>query len=255
MDGSTIELRSRTVAAVCTAVLALLVLIHGASQVVRFMYGREYQMGLEQAFYLGSERSVPNWFSSVLMLACAGALFAIGSARRDRNRPYWLGLGVVFVAMSIDEEVGFHDLTAPFFYWVFQRLTPIVGGPFHGLINKPGYAWMVPGIAFAALVAAACWPFLRRLPGRYRDLFLLSGAVFLIGEVGFEILGGWYSGLWGPNHPKFVMLSTCKETLKRAGTILFLYSLLSYAESEFGPIGIRIGSRRRPPDPAAESAP
>jgi hypothetical protein len=99
---------------------------------------------------------------------------------------------------------------------------------------------MVPGIVFTAAVALVYWPFLRRLPRRYAALFVLSGAVFLIGEVGFEILGGWYSGLWGPAHPKFVLLSTCKETLKRAGTIMFLYSLLSYAEATFGSLSVRL---------------
>lgn len=205
MDGCSFVLRSRSVAKFCAAALALLVLLHAASQFVRFVYGREYQMGLEQAFYLGSERSVPNWFSSFLMLACAGALVSIG------------------------------------------------GGPFHGLINKPGYAWMVPGVAFAGAVALLYRPFLQRLPHRFAVLFVLSGAVFLIGEVGFEILGGWYSGLWGPQHPQFVLLSTCKETLKRAGTIMFLYSLLSYAEAELGPISIRVAAHDEQPNQVADS--
>ncbi len=182
------------------------------------------------------------------MLACGVMLLVIAQASRHRDRVYWLALGVIFVAMSIDEEAGFHDLTAPFFYWVFKRLAPVIGGPFHGLINKPGYAWMVPGIVFAGAVAAAYWPFLMRLPKRFRQLFLASGAVFMIGAVGFEILGGWYSGLWGPLHPKFVLLSTCKETLKRAGEIMFLYSLLSYAEAEFGAIRIRIAEAREQPN-------
>jgi MFS family permease len=242
MNDCTIEVRPRIVAQVCGATIVLLLVLHTVTQFVRFAYGYQYQLGLEHEFYLGSEQSLPNWFSSVQMLACAAVLLVIGRATRGFDRRYWIVLGLVFVGMSIDEEAGFHDLTAPFFYWVFQRLA-FLGGPFHGLVNKPGYAWMVPGLAFTAAVGLWYWPFLMRLPRRTRHLFLWSGAVFVMGAVGFEVLGGWYSGLWGPNRPYFVMLSTCKEILKRVGETMFLYSLLDYAQQHRGGIRIRVGQQ------------
>jgi hypothetical protein len=237
----------RTVARWSAVAIALLVMAHSASQLLRFGFGRDYQMGLARELYLGSEAAIPNWFSSVLILACAAALLTIARVRRgERYHGHWLALGIVFVLMSLDESAALHDLSAPLFYGVIVRLAHTIGGPFVALANKPNYAWMVPGIAFCALVAVAYVPFLASLPLRTRAWFIGSGIVYVAGAVGFEAIEGWYSGTWGSKNPGFVALLTCEETLEMVGMSLFLYALVRYLDEYAGTITICFSSRHPP---------
>jgi len=197
-------------------------------------------MHLAAKLYLGAEASIPNWFSSVLLLASAAVLFAIGAARRRADSLYWIGLGIVFVGLSLDEAAALHDLASPFFAGVFTALARLVGGPFIGLAHKPNYAWEIPGAIFCLVVAAAYVPFLKRLPRRTRTGFVAAGAVYVGGAIGVDFIEGWYSGLHGPRTAIFVALVTCEEALEMVGATLFLYALLRYAAAEFGDVRISL---------------
>jgi hypothetical protein len=235
--------RPRTVARFCAAGIAMLVAAHLLSQVARFGFGRAYLMGLTAKVYLGAEASIPNWFSTLLLLACAITLLAIG-AGAERYAAHWRGLAIIFVALSLDESAALHDLAAPFFTGVIASLARIVGGPFIGLEHKPGYAWLVPGIVFTIAVAVFYLRFLAALPRRTRVRFLVAGAIYIAGAVGFEALDGWYSGLYGPRNVTFVTLLTIEETLEMVGASLFLYALLRTVEEQFGEIRIRLAGSR-----------
>ena len=100
MDKGELTIRPRSVARLCAAVIAVLVALHLASQILRYEFGKDYQLGLAARLYLGAEASIPNWFSSVLLLASAATLFTIGFARRRADKAYWIGLGIVFVFSS-----------------------------------------------------------------------------------------------------------------------------------------------------------
>jgi hypothetical protein len=236
-------LRPRGVARLCAAVIAMLVGAHLLSQIARFGFARAYLMGLTGKVYLGAEASIPNWFSTLLLLACAITLFAIG-AGAERHAAYWRGLAIIFVALSLDESAALHDLAAPFFTGVIASLARVVGGPFIGLAHKPGYAWLVPGVVVTVAVAASYVRFLAALPRPTRVRFLVAGAIYIAGAVGFEALDGWYSGLYGSGNVTFVTLLTIEETLEMVGASLFLYALLTTVEEQFGEIRIHLASSR-----------
>lgn len=243
MAHSEIRIRPRTIARICAVSIALLVAAHLASQVLRFGFGWEYQMGMAEEVYLGGEATIPNWVSTLLLLACGLTLLTIAAGKRgDRFYRHWLALGATFVAMSLDESAALHDLSAPFFAGLFHPLARTIGGPFLGLENKPGYAWMFPGVAFCIVVGISYLRFLRDLPRSSRLRFIVAGIVYVGGAVGFEALGGWYSGLHGSKNPYFVALMTCEETLEMVGASLFLFALLDYAEREFGAVRIVLGT-------------
>jgi hypothetical protein len=241
VDAPELLIRPASVARFCTWAIAVLLLLHGVSQTARFAFGHDYQYGLASRVYLGAEMSIPNWFSAVLLLACGAVLLAIGRGLRrphgDDSR-YWTLLGIVFVVLSIDEAAALHDLVSPLFSGVFARLARDVGGPFGAVVRKPNYFWEIPGLLFALTVAALYVPFLLKLPRRTRNLFLVAGCVYIGGAVGVDFLEGWYSGLYGPKNPAFVALVTCEETLEMAGSSLFLFALLDYAQARFGGVTV-----------------
>ena len=231
-----IVIRPRTIARLSAAAIALVVLLHAASQTLRFGFGHDYQLGLASRLYLGAETSLPHWLSTILLLACAVALLAVGVVTVGRDRIRWIGLGVIFVALSLDEAAALHDLASPVFSGVFVWLGHAVGGPFTALARKPNYGWEIPGALFALVVAAAYVPFLQRLPARIRWLSVAAGVLYVGGAVGIDFLEGWYSGLYGPKNPTFVALVTAEETLEMVGAALFLYAVLSHAEATLGEI-------------------
>src|SRR5262245_18430826 len=242
MEPPEFAVRPRSVVGVCTVCIGLLLALHLASQIARFGFGRDYQLGLAAKVYLGSESSIPNWFSTILLLACAAVLFVIGSGAPRADAMRWRVLGAVFVALSLDEAAALHDLASPVFASVFTRLATVVGGPVVALARKPNYAWEIPGAIVAAVVGLAYVPFLARLPRSTRNGFVLAGIVYVGAAVGIDFVEGWYSGLHGPRNPVFVALLTCEETLEMVGASIFLYALLRYAEAEIGEVRIRLST-------------
>jgi hypothetical protein len=235
-----IVIRPGAVARFCAAGIAILLAMHVAVEIARFGFGRDYLMGLAQKMYLGAEASIPNWFSTLLLLACGIALLAIGAAARE-YAAHWVTLGVIFLALSLDESAALHDLLAPLFTGTMAWLARNIGGPFAGLQHKPGYAWLIPGLAFCLAVSLFYLPFLLSLPQRVRSQFVLAAAIYVGGAAGFEVIGGWYSGLFGSRNLTFATLLTIEETMEMAGASFFLYTLLAYVARESGEIRVRLG--------------
>ncbi len=52
-------------------------------------------------------------------------------------------------------------------------------------------SWLLYGVVFTFVVFLFLIPFLRQLDHRTAALFLLSGAIFVSGALGFEFLGAW----------------------------------------------------------------
>jgi hypothetical protein len=239
MEMRELVIRPKGVAQLCALAIVSLLLLHTGSQVARFVFGRDYQLGLASKVYLGAETSIPNWFSTILLLACGAVLLAIAAVQRRADSRYWLVLGIVFLALSLDESAALHDLASPFFAGVFVWLAGAVGGPFVALARKPNYGWEIPGAIVSLIVAISYIPFLLRLPRSTRNAFVASGVVYIGGAVGIDFIEGWYSGLYGPKNPTFVALLTCEETLEMVGASLFLCALLRYGSSELGAVRIR----------------
>ena len=59
-------------------------------------------------------------------------------------------------------------------------------------------------------------------------LFLISGSLFVLGAIGFEILGGWQEEIYGKFGIFYAICYTCEEFLEMLGVVIFNYSLLTY---------------------------
>ncbi len=87
------------------------------------------------------------------------------------------------------------------------------------------YAWVVPGLAFVAVVALCCIGFLRRLVPEARRRFVLAGGCYVAGALGMEIIDGWYFGAHGPDFV-YALMVTVEEGLEMVGIYFFLLALL-----------------------------
>lgn len=228
-----IRLPPKSIMRFLSAIVVGLVVAHTTVQVLRFVTGNDRLYGLVYMFSLGAEMNVPAFYATFSLFFTAMLLAAVGSSSRgDSNvgMTYWLGLTTVFVVLSMDEMLGFHErLSDP----VSSRL---------GASGVFFYAWVIPYglavLAFAGLYAR----FLLRLPRQTAVKFVLAGIVFVAGSIGAEMVGGWYSEQYGNAAPVYVAIQTIEEVLEMVGILIFISALLEYADQRFGGVRLHVSS-------------
>ncbi|MBD2102714.1 hypothetical protein [Leptolyngbya sp. FACHB-261] len=200
-------------------VVAGLTFANIAAQFCKYFLGRPYLFGLVPLFDTDIEASIPTWYSSVALLFCALLLALITLIRKqinDRFVLHWGILSFIFLYLSCDEALSIHE----------KAIRPL-----RSALNTSGLlyqAWVIPGIAFVLLVLLVYLKFLAALPPKTLRLFLISGAIYLAGALGMELVGGYYSELHGEENIAYAMITTLEECLEMLGIVAFIYTLLSY---------------------------
>lgn len=172
--------------------------------------------GAELAFNSDIEMSVPTWFSLLLFVAAAGVmgLLALAPAER-RYRRNWQFLAVVFLALSIDEIVAYHE------YWTGDlRESTGLGGIFFA-------TWVVVGIPLVVLFVISQVRFLAALPRVTAVRMVVAGAVFVTGALGLEMFGAWYAERYGGvANFRYYVIAAVEEVCEMVGLVLFLRAVL-----------------------------
>lgn len=184
------------------------------------VYGRIGNVyGFLSFFDLDSEMNIPTFFIFLLLLFCSFLLFLAGFTKNKGKksfRIYWIFIGLVLFYIAIDELIQIHE-----------RLGPLFKMPSY--MDKYLYfPWVIHEMIFVLVVFLLILRWLVRLPKNTRNRFLLAGAVYVLGAMVFEIIGGYYSSL--PSFTLFVfkMISTAEEFLEMLGLIIFIRALLLY---------------------------
>lgn len=136
--------------------------------------------------------------------------------RAQRRSPYLrhsLGLAIIFLLLSVDEAVSFHELLSDDLEETFD-----VSGFFY-------FAWVVPGTLFVVVVAGLYLYFVWNLPAWTRYLMLAAGGVFLCGTLGVEAVTARYVEENGFASLIYAGLATVEESLEIGGASLFLCAL------------------------------
>lgn len=203
-------------------VLALVVVsltaAHQVGQFCIFYFDHRRLSQLARLFDLGAERNIPTLYSSAALLCCAALLALIASAKNNGESRQWWGLALIFCFLCADEAFAFHERLIHPLQTLFN-----VSGPLY-------YAWVIPYGILVGLFVALYGGFTLRLPSATRRLFLLAGAMYLSGALGFELIEGIYSSRAGDT--LFAVLITFEECLEMSGIIVFIYALMSYLEAE-----------------------
>jgi len=165
------------------------------------------------------------------MLLCAMVLFYIATVKRHGSEPYamhWLGLSVVFLGLSMDEAVGFHEMTIM---------------PLRELLGTGGaflYAWVIPALLFVGTLGIVYLGFLWHLEPAFRLRVILAGGLFVGGAVGFEMLEGTLAAFYQQHRLVHEAAVHLEDTLEFAGVLLFLHSLLVYARNRSRELQLRL---------------
>lgn len=205
----------------CVTFTAIVLLLAGAaSKFIEVGLGHEYAGGFVPLFDLNTEKNVPTWFSSALLLACAFVLWRIADKTALHKEPdvdRWRLLSFGFAYLSMDETAMLHERIG----FIFRTHFP-TGGVFY-------YSWVFfLGLPVILFLSVYFFSFLKRLPRSTRILFILSGAVYLAGALGVETVGGWLDYGGAKNSVSYAVCSFSEEVLEFSGMLAFLWTLLSY---------------------------
>ena len=231
---------------------ALTLLLNGASLVIRLIATPAQRAGDEDAAgpFRGSyrllrlldadgEHNLPTWFSVVLLLLVAVVCASIAVeqwADRSRWRWHWAGLALAFACLSLDELAQLHDLASP----VMARLV--------GTEGVLRFTWVVLAGPLVIGFALAYVTFLRALPRRTALLLVLSGAVYVGGALGLELVG---SLLRNAGHGRgslgYLWETTFEELFEDVGATLCLFTVAECAVARYAPrltAAVRGGAHR-----------
>ena len=176
------------------------------------------------------EANIPTLYSTFLLFICSTLLFLISKTRKSSGSPYvlWKILGFIFLFLAVDEITMLHErIHAP-----LQRVFGSSGIMF--------FAWLIP-YALAVIVLGVLYlRFLMSLPKKTALLFILSGGIFVLGAIGFEMLGGLESKAHGFDTLRYYILYNFEEVFEMLGVTIFIYSLLSYYKNLNNVITINI---------------
>ncbi len=109
------------------------------------------------------------------------------------------------------------------------------------------YAWIIPGMLLVAVFALVFLRFWWNLPRRTRWIFLLAAGLYLLGSIGFEMLGGRYAEFRSTTNLTYSLITLFEESLEMAGIILFIWGLLIHLQEQFPLVTLRFA------DPAGDA--
>jgi len=205
----------------------LVIVVNGLGvlgRIVENLLGYEETTSLVKLFHVGLEGNITTYFSSLLLLISGVLLALIAAVKRANGERYirhWAGLALIFFYLSLDEAVKIHELTID---------------PLREAFNPSGifyYAWVIVAIPLVIIVGLIYLRFLLDLPPNTRLLFIASGAIFVFGALGMDLIAGVFlSSDWERSSAIVTGLIILEEFLENVGIALFISSLLLYMRQD-----------------------
>lgn len=210
-----VSLSSSIVAKSLSMLVAGLAALSLAGQFSGHVLGHGRLLGFVHLFNLDAETNLPTYVS-VLLFVWAALLTGLITRHAWTNQaPYrwhWLGLAVALVYMSFDDFAMLHESLVE---------------PIQSYFGLTYFTWVIPGMVVVALFAGAYVPFLWSLDARWKWLFATSGAMFVGGAIGGELIQGWYLATHnGSTTLTYELIATVEETLELMSLVLLIYTLL-----------------------------
>jgi hypothetical protein len=170
-------------------------------------------------FKLDAERNLASWYESLCMALAAGLLFLHAQIARQKSPADivpWTILSVVFLLMSMDEAIGFHEISVK---------------PLRNALHLSGvlyYSWVLIAAPVVTLLGLYLVPFLLRLPRATALRFVACGAIFVGAALGTELVCGYFATHGGLETPYYKTTAAAQEILENMGITLFVLSLLRH---------------------------
>jgi len=165
---------------------------------------------------LDSEHCIGAYFSSLLMVAGAVLMVVMSGADAPAGKwkNYWRVLAFIFVCLSIDESVSFHEVL----------IDPLRGA--FGLSGILAFAWIIPAIACLVVMGLFYLRFVLAIRDPLRWQLVIAGTVFVFAAVGLEAVGGYFYTIGGFGAGSYIVTAIIEETLEITGLVILNLALL-----------------------------
>ena len=160
--------------------------------------------------------NIGTWYSSIILLISSLLLIFIATLKtqqNDRRSRKWFILGIIFLVLSIDEVATIHERSTNLIH------VSALGGFLY-------YSWVIFGIIFVSLVFFYYIDFLKDLPARTRNLFLLSGGIYVGGALGMEMIDAKLA--YTKETVLYAIGTNFEELCEMLAIVLFIFSLLNH---------------------------
>jgi len=222
--------RRLTVTLLC--VVALLICASLAVQFAKHATGHDHMYGLVPLFYVDLESNIPTWYSSSALLLASVLLSVVALAKFQNQEPFrrhWMCLSAIFAYLAVDEVAMLHEY-------------PIA--PLRSALNATGalhYTWVIPGFLAVAIVGVCYLKFLKHLPARTRNLFIVAGMTFVGGAIGLEMISGIEASAHDESSINYMLIVTAEEFMEMLGIVIFIHGISDYILRNINSISIQIG--------------
>jgi hypothetical protein len=179
----------------------------------------DYPDDVPLVFDVTTEATVPSWYSAALLLAVAavcGVLAVVSTATDGAEGRRWGVLGLVFVAMSLDETVALHERLG-------SGVTDTLGVEATGALRHP---WVVAGAVLAAALAVVTVRAIGTLPWQRCRWAALGLDVYVGGALGLEAASGAVLDAAGDGLG-YAAVSWAEEAAEMVGALISCCALLS----------------------------
>jgi hypothetical protein len=213
-----IKVNPKRIVRVMALIVLTLLALSLCAYASRFYLG--YNSKLITFFSVGYEKNLPTYYSSMSLLFCAILLMVPAMnvlKNREKYGVRWAALSAIFIFLSLDEMLEIHENLIR---------------PFRTLFHTKGmlrFAWVLPYGFLLIIFLLMYVRFWTDLPKKVRTLFAASGAIYVLGAMGMELLGSrYYDAHGGGDSFIYVMHQTVEESLEMFGIVLFAYAIAVY---------------------------
>ncbi len=208
-----IPLTPRSIRKLRMAITAGLLLAHSVVQVGIYAFGAEKHW--LDSLNMDRELNLPTLFSSAMLLMAALLMQRLGQSSDRIAAQDWRLLSKIFIFLALDEALQIHEIL-------------IIPGLRHQVHPALASTWVVP---YAVLTLILLWRFRRFLGSISRATalqLLRSGAVYIVGAIGMEMIGSFAvrSSLIRLHSPWYGVITGLEEALELLGIILLIDGLL-----------------------------
>ncbi len=197
----------------CSA--SLIIVLGLLNYVLPEIYSSNHFFRTLDFFDVGEEISLPSWFSSVNLFVSSILVFLVYKCSENETalvHRYWLVLSGVFAYLSLDESAEIHER--------FNRFSSFTKNIFPVLET---HSWVFFGTVLSILFVATFVPFLLRIHRRTAVMFIIAGAIFVSGSIGFEFIGAVmrYTGYAQSTDLIYKLRRIVEESLEIYGIVIF----------------------------------
>ena len=210
----------------------LLTALHLAGLYLKFGLGYSTAMGFIPAFNFEVEANFPTYISALLLAFSSLLLYWISRQEKKRQSSFarqWLLLSMIFLALSFDEIVGFHELMN----YPIQSALDIESGYFY-------FPWIIAGMVVVGLLAVFFARFFFSLAPATRVGLSLAAVFYLGGTIGLEALGGKHAAVYGLENAAYQYYVLFEEVFEMLGITLLINTLLRHLQTANSSIEIHI---------------